>query len=534
MQSIVTPLQTILTGYMRQIKVKVSASWLKVADPSTVYAIVGTSLIEGPDLIQGASQIITNADLFNYADESQFALRIEYDRRLEEPRGGTSHAIANVLLDNITGRFSANKNATIGTALEARRPFKMSLGFVADSTDRMVQVIVGLTSSRPKQSRSSRSVEIEVFDYITFIDNSTIAAAIYENMRSDEIIEDILTTLGFGSSQYMLDQGLNTIPFAWFDKDKSAGRRIREICEAEEAHFYQDENGIIRFENRNHYSTFPHQTVQRTIDPSDNLSDEEDDSTKIINRAIVIAKPRKVDAAAADIWSLSGNPSIAPGQTLTVWAAFYDDQGGQNKLPVKEITTPASGTDYAGNTLANGTGTDRTASLSLVVTNFVESAKIEITNNHGSDTVFLTLDVANSIGMKLRGKAARVTQAIQAVQEDAGSINKFEAQEYTLTNDLIQDRTIANTIATNLVNKYKDPMSRRKIRIMGIPHLQLKDLIYVINPNFENLVENPSFEVSLTHWSAVATGTRTGTLTRTREIAPPDGEYMAKLVIEDP
>lgn len=523
MQSIVTPLQAVLTGHMRQIRVKIRASWVKSADPATVYAIVGTSLVDGPNLVQGQSTVITNADLFDYMDESEFGLRVEYDRRLDEPRGGTSHAIADVLLDNITGRFTPNKNATIGTALEARRPFKISMGFIADGTDRLTQIIVGLTSSRPKPSKANKTVDIQIYDYITFIDNANLDAAIYENMRSDRIVEDILVSLGFGSSQYELDTGINTIAFGWFDKDKSAGRRIRDICEAEEAHFYQDENGILRFENRDHYANYPHQTVQRTIDPSDILSDEADESTRIINRAIIIAKPRKVDDSTGVVWTSADIPSVPPSSSITIWPAFYDDQGGQNKLPVKEITTPASTTDYVANSQEDGGGSDLTSDISIDVTNFVESAKMVITNSNVSTTAYLTT-------LQLRGKAARVTQAIQAVSEDANSINKFEAQEYSYQNDLIQDRTIAQTIADNLKNKYKDPLSRRRIRIPGIPHLQLKDLISVISADAENLIPNPSFEVNLNHWELQTTG-GSASVEKARDVGVPDGSYFSKITV---
>lgn len=523
MQSIVTPLEAVLTADTRLLQVSVRASWLKVEDLATVYAIVGSSLVNSSDLVQGASAVITNADLFSYMDESAYAMRIDYDRRIDEPRGGVSYAIANVLLDNIDGRFTPNKNATIGTAIEARRPFKMSLGFIADSAARMAQIIVGLTANRPKLSRSARTVEVDIFDYITFIDNATLEAAVYENQRSDQIIESILVSLGFGASQYILDTGLNTIPFAWFDKNKSAGRRIRDICEAEEATFYQDENGVLRFQNRNTYQNFPYQTIQRTIDPSDIITDEDDESTRIINRAIVVAKPRKIDGAAADVWTHGTVESIPPGESITIWAAFYDDQSGNSPLPIKDITTPASTTDYTANAASDGSGADRTANLSIAVTNFVESAKLVLTNSHAS-TIYVTL-------LKLRGKAARVTQAIQAVVEDADSINKFEAQEYTLTNDLIQSGTVAQTIATNLVNKYKDPMRRRIIRIPGIPHLQLKDLIYVINPNAENLIPNPSFEVNTDNWSVSTTGSILAPLTRARDVPIPDGVFAGKMTI---
>lgn len=523
MQSIQTPLLAVLTADFRVPRIRVSASWLKVEDLGIAYGIVGSSVVDGAHIVQGASAVISNADLFKYMDETDYAMRLDYDRRLDEPRGGVSYAIANVLLDNITRRFEPDHNATIGTAIEARRPFKMSIGFDVQGIERMVQVIVGLTANRPKIHRSEKAVEVDIYDYITFINNQTIAAAIYENQRTDEIIESILGDLGFGSSQYMLDAGLNTIPFAWFDKNKSAGERIRLLCESEEAHFYQDENGILRYENRNHYANFPHQTVQRTIDSEDIITDEEDDSTPIINRAVVTAKPRTVDAAADVVWTNAVVFDIAPGASETIWAAFYEETG-TNVLPVKEITTPAATTDYTGNTQEDGLGSDRTASLSLVVTNFVESAKIVITNNHGSDTVHVTL-------LQLRGKAARVMRAIQAVSEDADSINKYEPQEYTVENDLIQTRAIAQSIADNLKNKYKDPMQRRQIRIPGIPHLQLKDLLYVINPNPENLVQNPSFEVSTDNWSVSVTGNAEATLARTREIPIVSGFFAGKLAI---
>lgn len=524
MQSIVTPLQAVITSPTRRIKIAVLASWLKQADLSTVYAQVGVSEVGGADLVQGQSAVITNADLFSYIDESAYVMRFDYDRRVDEPRGGASYAIGNIVLDNITRRFTQNSDDTIGTALESRRPIKASIGFIAESAVRSVQVIVGLTSDRPRENRGERTVEVDLFDYITFIENQTLAAAIYNDMRSDQIIEDILSDLGFGTSQYDLDTGINTIPFAWFDKGKSAGRRIREICEAEEAHFYQDENGILRFENRNHYTNFPHQTVQHNIHPGDIMSDETDDSTPIINRAIVIARPREVDSSPSVIWSSSELPiEIGAGQTVTIWPQFFDSEAGENVLPINEITTPVEDTDYDANSQSDGGGTDKSSQVGIVVTNFVESAKVEITNNDAA-TIYITL-------LQLRGKAARVTQAIQKISEDTDSINKYEAQEYVLRNDLIQDPDIAESIADNLKNRYKEPMARRVITIPGIPHLQLKDLIRVTDPAPDNLMPNPSFEGGTDNWSLTVGGSGAAALSQARDIAVPDGFYLGKVAV---
>lgn len=525
MQSIVTPLQSIITSAHRRPRISMLASWLKQANLSTVYAEVDASVVGGPDLVQGQSVVITNADLFDYIDESSYVMGFDYERWVNEPRGGTSNAIGDFTLDNITRRFSPNRNATIGTALEARRPIKASIGFLDDEAVRSVQVIVGLTADRPKENRGNRIVEVPVYDYITFINNSDLAAQIYEDKRSDEIIESILTDLGFGSSQYELDTGLNTIPFAWFPTDKSAGQRIKEICEAEEAHFYQDENAVLRFETRNHYQNAPHTNVVHRIHPGDIVEDEPDDSVKIINRAIVSAKPRKIDAGASVVWESSEIPlEISAGNSVTIWPKFLDDQGGQNALPVKTITTPASSTDYVANSQSDGMGTDKTAQLGVTVTNFVETAKLVLTNNDAS-TIYVTT-------LQLRGQAARVTQAIQAISEDSDSINKYEAQEHTVTNDLIQDPDFAQTMADNLVNKYKSPLSRRRITIPGIPHLQLKDRIKVRNPDALNLIPNPSFEGGTTNWSLVKTGSAVASLERTpTDVPPPHGAYTGHVEV---
>lgn len=523
MQSIVTPLQAVVTAPVRQIRIGLLASWLKRANMSTAYAIVGSSVVGGSDLVQGQSSVITSADLFDYMDESTYVMAFDYDRRLDEPKGGVSFAIGDITLDNITRRFTPDYNATIGTAIEPRRPIKASIGMKAGSY-RSVQVIVGLTSDRPKENRTNRSVEVPMYDYITFIENSTLASSIYVEERVDLIIEDILITLGFGSSQYVLDVAKNTIAFAWFDKTKSAGRRIRDLCESEGGHFYQDENGILRFENRDHYTTYPHQIVQHNIDPNDIISDEDDSSTRIINRAIVIAKPRKVDAAASVIWTSSEIPLLlAAGETKTLWPAFYDSEAGNAVLPIYNISTPVENTDYEANSASDGSGSDKSSQVSIVVTNFVESAKLEITNNDVSP-IYVTI-------LQLRGKAARITQAIQKITEDADSINKYEAQEYVFQNDFIQDATTAQSLADDLVARYKNPTGRRKIRIPGIPHLQLKDLVSAMNPNPINLCLNPSFEGNTNHWSVVTTRTAVATLSQDRSIGVPDGQYtgMAEL-----
>ena len=198
------------------------------------------------------------------------------------------------------------------------------------------------------------------------------------NQRSDQIITDVLADAGIGASSYELDQGLNTIGFAWFEKGQTAGDRIRQICEAEEAIFYQDEMGMLRFENRDKYSQSPYNASVWDVDPGDILEWKQSYSSPIINRIIIRGAPRSVKGE-TEVWRNGVEEEIASGATLTIWADFED--------PVSDITQPASTTDYTAFAATGGAGADMTGDISIAaIDEFAKAAKMQITNNHATDT----------------------------------------------------------------------------------------------------------------------------------------------------
>ena len=244
--AIATAFDSVATATARYIKQKFYVSWLR-RTAANAFGIVGTSKVNNA-LVRGEIDVVTPVDTYEFYDESDKALRLEYDRRVEEPLGGISYAIMNVTLDNTDKRFTPEFNSTIGTALLPNRPAKMMIGFELQGQAHVVPVFKGLSDSI-KEDKAARTVQFSGFDYISYLNNLEMDTAMYVNKRSDEIIEQILIEAGFGSSQYELDQGLNTIGYAWFKKGMTAGERIRKICEAEEGHFFQDEYGI-KFKNK--------------------------------------------------------------------------------------------------------------------------------------------------------------------------------------------------------------------------------------------------------------------------------------------
>jgi len=456
-----TAFDNAVTSWFRVLRHSLKISWKRVKDDTVAFATVGTSVVGGIDLIQGQETAVTEPDYYTYFDETENAVRIEYDRQLIEPIGGISIALMDIVLDNSTLRFTPDKNATIGTALIPNRPINAHIGLRIESRNVTIPIFKGLTRT-PRENKGNRTVSIGCLDYVKYLDEYTVDAGTYTGKRSDEIIEDILTSVGFGVTQFDLETGLNTIGFAWFDKDKTAGARIRQICEAEDAMFYQDEEGVLRFETRRAPQFLPYGTKVWNIDPSDIILWEDDESTVLINKCIVKANPREVQTLQV-IWTDVQEEEIEAGESITVWANLED--------PASAITTPADTTDYTAFTATGGGGADITSDISIVTSKFAQDAKLVITNNNASKAYINFL--------QLRGTPAIVVGEILEVNEDASSINKFDESQFIIQNDLIDTSSFAAYLAKVTVEKYSSPTRKIKLTIQGLPQIQLRDRIQV-------------------------------------------------------
>lgn len=448
------------TAFTRFLRWQLRISWKRVTGTNG-FAIVGTSMVAGTDLVQGSDSVFTPSDAFTFYDETQRLVRFEFDRQLQEPLGGMAMALGDLVLDNTDGRFTPEKNGTIGTAILPNRPLLFYLGFLLGAVEKVIPMIKGLTR-QPKEDKVRGTVAIPIIDYVQFLNEYALETTIYQGQRSDQIIEDILNTVGLGTSQYELDEGVNTIGFAWFQKGQTAGERIKRICEAEEAVFYQDEAGILRFENRRHFSASPHNISVWDIDPDDIVTWEGGESTRIINKAIVRAKPRTVQSA-TEIWRAGGEEEVKRGETKVIWAQFND--------PVTALEAIAQTTDYIAMDETNGAGTDRSSLVTIIVTLFTTTAKLEISHTHNSSLYFPFL--------RLRGTPAIITEDIAESFEDTTSINRYNRQQVEIENDFIDTRDFAYYMARALVRKYRVPTRRIILTVQGIPQLQLRDKVRV-------------------------------------------------------
>lgn len=461
--SIWTAFDTMTTAAVRQPVHGVLVSWNR-AQPGTVnFATVGSSVVGGSDIVQGQLSIITEPDTFSYIDETIRVTRMDYERKIDEPLGGLSYSIGTVTFDNTDKRYTRGVNDTVGTSLKPNRPTKLFAGFKVLGVEKTLPVMYGLTD-QPYENKNSREAGFNCYDYVSFINDYELESSIYENQRSDQLIAAILQEAGFTSSQYVLETGLNTIEFAWFQKGDKAGEKIKQIVEAEDGHFYQDEQGVLRFRNRRSYNN--NQTPVWTINPEDVQQWDEDRNVGIINRCIVHAKPRQVQEAGV-IWENGIIQSLSPGGSVTIWASFQD--------PITTLTTPAAGVDYVANTAENGSGSDLTSDIDITTTLFTTSVELEVTNN-GATVAYLTT-------LQLRGTPATVTSEIEAIYDDSGSQDTYGRKQTIIENDFIDTEAFAAYLARIVVEKYRVPSRRLRLVVRAVPQLQLQDVVSVKDPD---------------------------------------------------
>lgn len=301
---------------------------------------------------------------------------------------------------------------------------------------------------------------------ITFVHKADTAKTVYV------LVDEIRLTMGSGYPQRIFDTGIQSIPIAWWAGNTSL-YEIKTACEAEGARFYSDENGVLRFENRQHYVLNPEFKESKWSFTFNEITDLNyiGKVNDIINRVVVHLRPRRISAE-KEIWRYGFVPTVSAGVTKTIWADFIDPC----PTTVAGIVTPEATTDYTANTAENGSGTDKTANVSVSITKFANAAKLDITNNDAG-TVYITL-------LKIRGTPAEESDESRVIVEDTASISIYDEKPsggYEIDNKYMADESYAETVAQQILDWYSSPVRRITLKNRCVPQLQIGDMISVNN-----------------------------------------------------
>lgn len=446
----------------RNVSSSVQVSWKKAYNSTYRAFTIGVSLIGGSDSIASTGVVTSDWLNYDYLDETDYLISVEYERLLNMPLGGLTTAVANVTLDNTTGRYTpraAGGSGELFTAQLPRRPIIINSGFDFDGINNQIPQFVGITTKAPKYSRRSGVVELEASDFINYLQNKYLDQTnMYTSQRSDQIIETLLTDLGFATAQFDLDTGINIIPFAMFEKGAKFSDIINNIAQAENAHVWQDEAGVIRFENRQHWDSWPYNEVQRVLPTSMVIESEVLGEDHIINVVEIESEVREKQPAQA-IWQLSGNVEIAGNSSQEIFINFED--------PVLEAYSPSG---FLANSAEDGSGTDLSSSIEVQVFDvFAQAAKIRFYNTSGT-TAYLT-------NLVIYGRPAKVTSELYYREQNDSSVTAYEERPIKISNPYIQNASWAQSYAGIILNDFASGENLQRIKIRALPELQLGDLV---------------------------------------------------------
>lgn len=460
MQTTSLAFRRMAAGHVRRITWQFRAAFEKEFDPSVTLFELNTSVLDGADVLgSGDSDVITEWNKYIYTDYTPRIIGMEWSSELNYLSSITA-SMADITLNNYDDFFTRDSGSPLNDYLLPRRPLKLFAGFNNENLPQFV----GLSEKAPEVDRTGRTASLHAQDFLTFLFTKKLDQVVmYQDMRVDEILIELFALFGVLPDQMRLEKARTTVPYAFFDKDRSLGSVVQDLMKAEMGSLYMDEEGFIVFQNRLRQKSSP----VMTLDGSNIIDYEVSDESQIINRVNVKSEVREVQPLQV-IYS-SVQPLLVPaGSSASFFFQFED--------PVTTIDTIDG---YVANTSQSGDGDDVTGLVTVTDTDlFSNSVKVTFANAGTEDAYITTLNII--------GNPARVTRVVNIIQKDQDSIDQFEEMAFDVESPYIQDEDAATSIAITLIHHFKDYGSRLVLTVKGSPALQINDVVRVIIDGIDN------------------------------------------------
>lgn len=459
MQTVTSDFNTKANGFMRKLATRALMSFPRAYNSSVSFFTIGVSTIGGADIIKGTGDVVAEWDKYQY-DEYSYRLKSIEVTRQEEMVNSTTLAQADFVLENHDNYFTPNRGSAIQNYILPYRPVKLYGGFGSEA----IPQFTGITEKMPTIDENSKTASFHAIDFMYSLFNRPLDQAVmYIGKRTDEILADLLVQFGISPTQYSFDIGFNIINFAFFDKGSKFGDAVKELMEAEMGRFFMDEQGVIRFKNRQNYSSSP-QWFFNESNILDIVTSKQDD---IINVVTVTANVREVQAK-QKYWELQSSQMIPANSTLDVWADFND--------PVTSVDLPAYITTattslFTTNTYADGSGQQVNVGISVVGTRFAKSYLMTFTNTNAYP-VYIT-------SVELYATPALVVKQIYVRYQDNASVAKYDERVLDIANDYINNEGDASSKAKIILDDYSGYATQYELTVKGNPALQIGDAVNV-------------------------------------------------------
>jgi len=442
---------------MRPLSWRLLMSFPKAFQADVDFFTIGVSTIGGTDIIKGEGNVIQEWDKYQYDDYSYRVMSIEVTRQ-EEMVNSVSTAMADIKLANYDSYFTPDAGSVIDNFILPYRPSRLYLGFGHED----IPVFTGLTEKMPTIDDKSKTASFHLIDFMYSLFNRPLDETILlQNVSTDAALETLMDAAGILPTQYDFDYGYNIINFVYFEKGTKFGDAVKELMEAEMGRFYMDEAGVIRFKNRQNFSSTP----VAYFDKSNTIAVKTMTQDDIINVVEIKANVREVQAK-QKYWELQSATRIPAGTSVDIWADFND--------PVTSVDTPvyiasATTSAFTTNKLEDGSGDPVASNVSVLATRFAKSYLMTFTNTNTFDVYITTIE--------LWATPAKIVKQIYLRESDAASVDEYDERVLTIENDFINNSGDAYSKAHIILDDWSTYGRANEMTVKGNPALQIGDAI---------------------------------------------------------
>lgn len=319
--------------------------------------------------------------------------------------GTCTFMLRNDAQSGVLGRWSPNgPSCTTGWTFGI--PFRLSFVYGATTYQRFRGKIFSILPDSGVHGR--RQVAVTVYDVMRELaEVEVLSVGIQIGMTESQIITNVLSSLPSSSQPVAtsIDTGVDTFPYALdtIGPDAKALSVIADVARSAFAMVACKSDGTFIVRNR-HNRGAGSSLIAFDADFMD--LQVPSDLSNVYNLVRVTIHPKTIDAAATTVlYALAGTvPSVGAGLSITLWGSYNDPTNAQKLVGgTAMVTTLVAGTDYAGNSLIDGTGSNQNANLTVTATAFATTVKFVVTNTSGA-TIFLIATGGSGPKLQIRGK----------------------------------------------------------------------------------------------------------------------------------
>jgi len=308
-----------------------------------------------------------------------------------------------VTLNNGDGRFTANNSSSpYYGQMDPGVPVRVTAAHNAND----YTLWTGYAQSWEREWRTGDvpMVTVDCWDLAHYlIEAPSVNVAVATDRDTDGALVAIMDALGLSAADRDFEDGLQALPVHYVAGQEAMEAMMAVVRSEMGGHLWTNASGQLRFESRatrlgigSVDDTWGDGTSIFPVGISD-LTDDMDYVTTVRVKSTVYAV-----GDTTEIWRMeSRGDHQSTANSIALGANDAYEREFTPSLAVNAITTPVSSTDYAANSAANGSGTDRTANLTVTVTALGGGRfRLRLTNSFAG-TIYVTK-------LRLRGTSVGV------------------------------------------------------------------------------------------------------------------------------